>query len=254
MPVTPSAVQWFQPRRESYWDYWGASFLVSGLVRCKTLAHNVLWHNLQKRSGCPDLLMSTLLMIHYRHLPMTANLPQPNGQNQTDVAERFARLFDEHGRVVYGHIRTLVPNVADADEVFQETSVTLWQKFDQYRPDTDFRAWACRIAYYKVLKLRDRQVRSPRLFSPQFLDLVSEELVVMSDMLNARTEALFLCREKLNQRDRNLLDRFHREGARAKDVARNVGRNVHYVYRSIRRIHDMLLDCIKQALSGDRNP
>jgi RNA polymerase sigma-70 factor, ECF subfamily len=184
---------------------------------------------------------------------MTTDMPQPNGHNDADAAGRFAALFDEHGRAIYGHIRTLVPNAFDADEVFQETSVTLWQKFDQYRLDTDFRAWACRIAYYKVLKLRDRQIRSPRLFSPQFLDLVSEEMVVMSDVLNARTEALTLCRDKLNQRDRDLLERFHREGARAKDVARHVGRNIHYVYRSIRRIHDVLMGCIKQALSGDQD-
>ena len=117
----------------------------------------------------------------------------------------------------------LVPKLSDADEVFQEVSVTLWQKFDQYRPDTDFRAWACRIAYYKVLKLRDRQVRSPRLFSPQFLDLVSEEMIVMSDMLDARTEALVHCRDKLDSRDRELLDHFHRQGTTAKDVAHWMG-------------------------------
>jgi RNA polymerase sigma-70 factor, ECF subfamily len=137
--------------------------------------------------------------------------------------------------------------------VFQEASVTLWQKFDQYRPDTDFRAWACRIAYYKVLKLRDRQIRSPRLFSPQFLDLVSEEMIVMSDMLDARTEALLLCRDKLDPGDRDLLERFHRQGATAKEVARWLGRNVHYVYRAIRRIHDTLFECINRVVSKDRD-
>ncbi len=185
---------------------------------------------------------------------MTNNLPSsdPSGQNAID---RFSALFEQHSRAVYGHVRTLVPNSADADEVFQETSVTLWQKFDQYRPETDFRAWACRIAYYKALKLRDRQTRAPRLFSPQFLDLVSEELIVMSDVLDARTEALLRCRDKLNLRDRDLLDRFHREGATAKDVARRLGRSVHYVYRAIRRIHDALFDCIKRMLSAkDRDP
>jgi len=101
--------------------------------------------------------------------------------------------------------------------------------------------------------MRDRQVRSPRLFSTQFLDLMSEEIVVMSDMLDARTEALVECRDKLSRRDRDLLARFHREGATAKNVARQVGRNAQYVYRSIRRIHDILLDCIKKALSKDRD-
>jgi RNA polymerase sigma-70 factor, ECF subfamily len=167
--------------------------------------------------------------------------------------ERFSLLFEQHGRAIYSHIRALVPNASDADEVFQEASITLWQKFDQYRPDTDFRAWACRIAYYKVLKLRDRQVRSPRLFSPQFLDLVSEEMIVMSDMLDARTEALLLCRDKLDARDRDLLDRFHRHGATAKEVAHWLGRNVHYVYRAIRRIHETLFECINRVVSKDRD-
>jgi RNA polymerase sigma-70 factor (ECF subfamily) len=176
----------------------------------------------------------------------------PSAVRQT--LERFAELFRQHSRAIYSHIRALVPNGTDADEVFQETNLTLWQKFDQYRPDTDFRAWACRIAYYKVLKLRDRQYRSPRLFSPQFLDLVSEELIVMSDVLDARTEALKTCREKLVPQDRDLLDRFHREGASAKDVAQSVGRNVHYVYRAVRRIHDLLFDCIRMAISRDQEP
>jgi RNA polymerase sigma-70 factor (ECF subfamily) len=181
-------------------------------------------------------------------------MPPSNASTHRNAVEQFSELFEQHGRAIYGHIRALVPNGTDADEVFQETNLTLWQKFDQYRRDTDFRAWACRIAYYKVLKLRDRQFRSPRLFSPQFLDLVSEELIVMSDVLDARTEALKLCRDKLDQQDRELLDRFHREGATAKDVAQWVGRNVHYVYRAVRRIHDALFDCIKTAISKDREP
>ena len=137
-------------------------------------------------------------------------------------------MFQQHGRAIYRHIRALVPHVADVDEVFQETSVTLWQKFDQYRPDLDFRAWACRIAYYKVMKLRDRQMRSPRLFSLQFLDKMSEEMLVRSDMLDARSEILVQCQEELNQQDRTLLARFYRVGATAKEVARRMGRNDQY--------------------------
>ncbi|NLF08976.1 MAG: sigma-70 family RNA polymerase sigma factor [Pirellulaceae bacterium] len=170
-----------------------------------------------------------------------------------DAVERFSALFKQHSRAIYGHIRALVPNASDADDVFQETSVTLWQKFNYFQPGTDFRAWSCRIAYYKVLKLRDRQVHSPRLYSPEFLNMLSEELIVMSDFLDAQTEALLQCREKLNSRDRELLDRFHSEGATAKQIARRMGRNVHYVYRSVRRIHDALLVCIKGVLSKERD-
>lgn len=177
----------------------------------------------------------------------------PLNSPDSDAAERFAVLFQQHGRAIYGHIHSLVPYCADADDVFQETSITLWQKFNQYRPDTDFRAWANRIAYYNVLKLRERQVRSPKLFSSQFLDLISDEMIAMSDVLDARTDALRRCRDKLDQYDRNLLDRFHREGTTANNLARQVGRNSRYVYRAIQRIHGILFDCIRQALSKDRD-
>ena len=183
---------------------------------------------------------------------MVADLPQTNPSGGGSPVERFCALFEQHGRAIYGHVHSLVPHASDADEVFQETCVTLWQKFDQYRPNTNFRAWAYRIAYYKALKLRDRKLGQPQSFSPQFLDLVSEESIVMADVLDARTEALWLCRDKLNQQDRELLERFHSEGATARDVARWAGRNVHFVYRAIRRIHDTLFDCIKEALLKDR--
>jgi RNA polymerase sigma-70 factor, ECF subfamily len=184
---------------------------------------------------------------------MSANSPHTDEAAGGSPAERFCTLFEQHGRSIYGHVRSLVPNASDADEVFQETCVTLWQKFDQYRPETNFRAWAYRIAYYKALKLRDRKSAQPYSFSPQFLDMVSEESIVMADVLDARTEALWLCRDKLDEHDRDLLDRFHSEGATAKDVACWAGRNVHFVYRAIRRIHDTLFDCIRQALLRDRH-
>lgn len=183
---------------------------------------------------------------------MIADQRQPNELNGGSTVERFCALFEQHGRAIYGHVCSLVPNTSDADEVFQETSVTLWQKFDQYRPNTNFRAWAYRIAYYKALKLRDKKCGQPQSFSPQFLDMVSEESIVMADVLDARTEALWLCRDKLDEQDRELLERFHSEGATAKDVAHWAGRNVHFVYRAIRRIHDTLFDCIKDALMKDR--
>jgi RNA polymerase sigma-70 factor (ECF subfamily) len=183
---------------------------------------------------------------------MSNDLPSLNSPDSGGPTEQFTVLFQHHSRAIYGHIRALVPHASDVEEVFQETCVTLWQKFDQYQPGTDFRAWACRIAYYKVLKLRHQQIRSPRLFSTEFLDLLSEEMIVMSDALDVRTEALMLCREKLNERDRSLLDRFHQEGVTANDVARHVGRNVQYVYRAIRRINDVLFHCVEQAISRDR--
>ena len=69
--------------------------------------------------------------------------------------EEFMRLFTHHQRHVYGYIRGLVPSLVEAEEVLQQTNLLLWEKFDQFQPGTNFRAWACKVAYLTVLKHRD---------------------------------------------------------------------------------------------------
>ena len=45
--------------------------------------------------------------------------------------ERFVRLFIEEQRAILRYILALVPDVNNANEIFQETAVNLWRKFDR---------------------------------------------------------------------------------------------------------------------------
>jgi RNA polymerase sigma-70 factor (ECF subfamily) len=53
--------------------------------------------------------------------------------------ERFVRSQDR----IYAYVATLLPNRADAEEVFQQTSLILWKKWQQFDPSRDFVRWAC---------------------------------------------------------------------------------------------------------------
>ena len=48
--------------------------------------------------------------------------------------ERFVRSQDR----IYAYVVTLLPNRADAEEVFQQTSLALWKKWRQFDPGRDF--------------------------------------------------------------------------------------------------------------------
>ena len=48
--------------------------------------------------------------------------------------DRFARAFLQCQERVYGYIVTMLPNRHDAEDVFQQTSLILWQKWDQFDP------------------------------------------------------------------------------------------------------------------------
>ena len=78
---------------------------------------------------------------------MSADASDPPVNEPSDLdREEFARLFSRNARRIYGFIMTLVFNHHDAEEVFQNTNVVLWNKFADFQPGSNFFAWASRIA------------------------------------------------------------------------------------------------------------
>ena len=46
--------------------------------------------------------------------------------------------------------------VLDADDIMQETSMALWQKFADYDADRSFLPWALRFAYFQTKRQQER--------------------------------------------------------------------------------------------------
>ena len=73
--------------------------------------------------------------------------------------DEFAGLVRLHTGQVLAYINALVLDWNNADNLFQETCLVLWQKFDEFRPGTNFLAWALHIANFKVMKFRTQESR-----------------------------------------------------------------------------------------------
>jgi RNA polymerase sigma-70 factor (ECF subfamily) len=166
-------------------------------------------------------------------------------------ADEFVRLFTGSARWVFSYILTLVHIKADAEEIFQETNTTLWQKFDEFVPGTSFRNWAAQVAYFKVLQYRERQRRSPVLFDDALLESIHGTATKMAGQLDEVHWALEKCREKLPDADRELLRQRYESGASTESVASRLGRSSRTVYRALDRIHQSLYDCIRGELSAE---
>jgi len=165
----------------------------------------------------------------------------------------FLRLFLQNERRLYAYILTLLPNRADADDVLQEVSLVLWDKFDERHPPDDFAAWGCRIAYFKVLDFYKKSQRSRVRFSQVMLERVAETAVEQSAalQLDERRAALATCIEKLSPRDRDLLARRFAEGATTQSTAAAVGRSVDAVYKALAKIRQALFDCVTRTLAQE---
>src|SRR5262249_31334209 len=147
----------------------------------------------------------------------------------------FLRLFLQNERRLYAYILTLLPNRADADDLLQEASLVMWDRFDERHPPDNFTAWGCRIAYFKILDFYKTSRRGPVRFSQEMLERVAETAVEQADalQLDERREALAGCIGKLHPKDRDLLTRRLAVGASTSSVAAQVGRSTDAVYKAL---------------------
>jgi RNA polymerase sigma-70 factor, ECF subfamily len=165
----------------------------------------------------------------------------------------FLRLFLQNERRLYAYVLALLPNRADADDVLQEASLVMWDKFDPERPPDDFAAWGCRIAYFKVLDFCKKRQRGRVHFSQAMLERVAETAAEQAATLrlDERREALAGCVEKLSPRDRDLLAQRFTEGASVESIAAGAGRSADSVYKALAKIRLALFDCVTRRLAAE---
>src|SRR5437660_4919779 len=108
-------------------------------------------------------------------------------QQHDQFVERFVRSQDR----LYAYVATLLPNRTDAEEVFQQTSLVLWKKWQQFDPGRDFVTWACGIAHLEVRNfLRKHKDRGRVYLDEDVLAEVAQVRLDLSEVLEARRQAL----------------------------------------------------------------
>lgn len=165
--------------------------------------------------------------------------------------EQFAQLLGSCQRQVFLYAMGLLHNAADAEEVLQETNLVLWRKFDQYQPGTAFGRWACGIAHFEVLKLREKKSGKERLFSDQFIDMLATPTQRSVEMLDARSDALQRCLGKLSEADRQLIAERYQASGSTRGVAESLGRSVQGTRKALHRIRLALMACIQRTIARE---
>jgi RNA polymerase sigma-70 factor, ECF subfamily len=165
-----------------------------------------------------------------------------------DQSELFVQLVTQYQQRVHLFILSLVTNRADAEEILQETNLVLWRKFAEFRPGSDFRAWAFQVAYNKVKSFQERHGRDRLRFGTEVTDRLAAIATSTPDSVPAELEALDVCKRQLSQQDRDLIERRYQPGATTASVAAEVGRSVAAVYKAVVRIRRALYECVQRAI------
>jgi RNA polymerase sigma-70 factor, ECF subfamily len=174
------------------------------------------------------------------------------GTAETSVTDsdrdEFVRLLVTHETYVRAYILSLLPHWAEAEEVFQETCVRLYQQIDEWDPSKSFRAWACTLAYYQVLTHRKKSQRDQPRFGQAFLDAVVSQFTDESFSDDLRADALRSCLDKLRADHRQILDLTYRDDLSVEQVARQTNRTIDAVYKTLMRVRKLLRSCVERRI------
>ena len=171
-------------------------------------------------------------------------------------SEEFVTLLTASQRRIHAFICTMVVDLTDADEVLQETNLALWQQAERFEPGTDFVAWACRVAYFKVLKSRDAAKRHRVKLDDAVMDLLAAETIERSredareaaEMFERQRDAVWACVDELSERHRDVLTARYRDGRSLGDIGITLGRNANAMAQLFHRIRGILRECVKHKL------
>src|SRR5438067_250050 len=175
---------------------------------------------------------------------------QNDPHDESEYRKRLVALVTRHQRQIFSYIYVLVPNRSDAEDLLQETSLVICEKFHEFREGTDFVAWACQIAYWRVRYARQKYARSKVLFDQDIVDVVAKTASGMSEEMDERHEALADCLQQLHPRDRELLIARYEPGGGVEEAARRSGRTIPTAYKALTRLRKLLLDCVSNRLAG----
>ena len=80
-------------------------------------------------------------------------------QDPTKRSHAFGELVSSYQQMLYQHIRRMVQDHDDADDVLQNTFLKAWKNLDRFRGDAALRTWLYRIATNEALTLLNQRKR-----------------------------------------------------------------------------------------------
>lgn len=165
-----------------------------------------------------------------------------------DRYEQFTRLLLEHEPEILRAVMVFVPERADARDIVQETAVALWKQFDQYDATRPFANWAIGYARIQVRRfLRSGARRS--VLTERAAELIEQAQDERAAMNERRDAALRECLDGLPEQSRGIITGYYFDEQTVEGLARQHGRSVEAIYKTLQRLRAALLDCINAKLT-----
>lgn len=172
-------------------------------------------------------------------------------EKQKKNTQQYLNLLMANQFRIRAYVSALVTDGNDVDDIMQETITLMWEKFENFTIGTNFAAWGTKIAYFNILKYRQKKGKNGLLINDDLFKQMVNITEIQYDKADDRKKALRNCVKKLNEGERKLLEVRYDLNVSVKGISERTGRTAKYIYRSLSRIHHSLHKCVHRTLTKE---
>ena len=169
--------------------------------------------------------------------------------NDQTLPKPFVSVLLANQENIRAYVASLVGDLQQAEEIIQETNIVLCREADQFPQIDNFTAWACRTAYFQVLKYRKQKERDRLRFDDTLLSFIADRASTRAAHLDTRRQALTECLTKLSDRQRNLILQRYDSNGSVRALADKLGRTPRAITQSLYWVRSILIKCVRQRVA-----
>ena len=167
-------------------------------------------------------------------------------ENRKDHTAHVQSLFVEHVTGLRYFVMSMVPDPNEANDIVQETFLTVTAKANDYEAGTNFKAWVFTIARFKVLEIYKKQKREANRLSDAAITILADEAQNEKD--ESMTDALATCLQSLSPKTAKMVELRYQDGLKPSAIADRIGWTAEAVYVALSRTRTSLRNCINKQL------
>ena len=159
------------------------------------------------------------------------------------IKREFLQQIMEGRKVIYTYILSMVRNKDDAEDIIQDVVLTMWDKYDSFKPGTNFTAWGIQIAKFKIMNFFKAK-KNDKCFDEDVLENISDQYSRKASEIDHRLDALEVCIEKLSDKEKELVKTHYMKGIKFTELVEVYNKPAYYFYRMMAKVHDQLMRCV----------
>ena len=164
----------------------------------------------------------------------------------------FLKLFLPAEAVLKAYLLSATGDMRTADDLLQEVSSVLWEKFDRYDPSRPFRPWALGVARLEVLKWRQGLARNREVLSTEAVEALMDTAAEHAGEVDERLVHLRDCVKAVSGTTRRMLQLRYWKVLGVPQVAEQLGKSAAAIEMALVRARRSLRKCVEGKLARAR--